>query len=271
LAEINLAEYSAELIRHIERGFSFKALQALESRSGLAALRLASIMRTLARRKASGRLSPDESERLLRISSIVDDAVNLFEGDVGSAVKWLTTPRKTLGNQPPLAYSRTELGALEVESLIGRLEPRNFLVTVTACENTPDMPSPGRVRGSSAAVGTIPEPQSSTPHNRSRSPRSRCWFTWTLRTCWRNMCCLRWKLTMPRRTPRGYPGIGDPIRLNSGLSATNGSWREVRRSFRVPSALVLGESNFLLNPGHPDFAKLRIGKPLPFRFDSRLK
>lgn len=117
---------SAELIRHIEQGFRFKALQALESRSGLAVSRLASILgipeRTLARRKASGRLSPDESERLLRISSIFDDAVNLFEGDVGSAVKWLTTPRKALGNQPPLAYSRTELGALEVESLIGRLE-----------------------------------------------------------------------------------------------------------------------------------------------------
>ncbi len=39
---------------------------------------------------------------------------------------------------------------------------------------------------------------------------------------------------------------------------------------RVPSALVPGENNFLLNPQHPDFAKLRIGKPLSFRFDPRL-
>jgi RES domain-containing protein len=38
---------------------------------------------------------------------------------------------------------------------------------------------------------------------------------------------------------------------------------------RVPSTLVPGESNFLLNPRHPDFRKLRIGKALPFLFDPR--
>jgi RES domain-containing protein len=38
----------------------------------------------------------------------------------------------------------------------------------------------------------------------------------------------------------------------------------------VPSVLVPGESNFLLNPGHTDFARLKIGKPISFRFDSRL-
>ncbi len=40
---------------------------------------------------------------------------------------------------------------------------------------------------------------------------------------------------------------------------------------QVPSALVPGENNFLLNPAHQDFAKLRFGKPLAFRFDPRLK
>lgn len=39
---------------------------------------------------------------------------------------------------------------------------------------------------------------------------------------------------------------------------------------RVPSAVVPGENNFLLNPRHEDFPQLRIGKPLPFRFDPRL-
>lgn len=115
-----------QLIRQVERGFSYKTLRALESRSGIAASRIASIIgvpeRTLARRKASGRLTPDESERLLRISAVFEDAVDLFEGDVTAAVHWLTTPKRALGNQPPLAFSRTELGAREVENLIGRLE-----------------------------------------------------------------------------------------------------------------------------------------------------
>lgn len=39
---------------------------------------------------------------------------------------------------------------------------------------------------------------------------------------------------------------------------------------RVPSATLPAESNFLLNPRHPEFPKLRIGKVLPFRFDPRL-
>jgi RES domain-containing protein len=38
---------------------------------------------------------------------------------------------------------------------------------------------------------------------------------------------------------------------------------------RVPSTLVPGESNFLLNPRHEDFSKLRIGKAFPFQFDPR--
>lgn len=40
---------------------------------------------------------------------------------------------------------------------------------------------------------------------------------------------------------------------------------------RVPSVVVPGEGNYLLNPLHRDFAKLVIGKPQPYRFDPRLK
>jgi RES domain-containing protein len=39
---------------------------------------------------------------------------------------------------------------------------------------------------------------------------------------------------------------------------------------RVPSVLVPGESNFLLNPRHPDFGKIGISRSHAFRFDPRL-
>ena len=39
---------------------------------------------------------------------------------------------------------------------------------------------------------------------------------------------------------------------------------------RVPSTLVPGESNFLLNPRHAGFLKLQFSEPLPFHFDPRL-
>jgi len=42
-------------------------------------------------------------------------------------------------------------------------------------------------------------------------------------------------------------------------------------ALRVPSALVPGESNFLLNPQHSDFKTLKISKPLPFLFDPRFR
>lgn len=120
------ASSSGELIRQVERGFSFAALRNMETHSGIEISRLAEIIgipeRTLARRKAGGRLTSEESERLLRIARVFEKAVDLFEGNGGEALDWLTSPKKALGNQVPLAYSRTELGAREVENLIGRLE-----------------------------------------------------------------------------------------------------------------------------------------------------
>ena len=38
----------------------------------------------------------------------------------------------------------------------------------------------------------------------------------------------------------------------------------------VPSAVIERESNYLINPMHPDFASVNVGEPEPFEFDSRL-
>lgn len=38
----------------------------------------------------------------------------------------------------------------------------------------------------------------------------------------------------------------------------------------VPSAVIPGEINFLLNPAHADFATLLIARPRKFEFDKRL-
>ena len=120
------ASNASELIQQVERGFSFKALHTLESRSGLPGTALAGLVgipeRTLARRKSKGKFTPEESERLLRLGTVFEQAVELFEGDNAAALRWLTAPRKALEGKTPLAYARTELGAREVEDLIGRLE-----------------------------------------------------------------------------------------------------------------------------------------------------
>lgn len=38
----------------------------------------------------------------------------------------------------------------------------------------------------------------------------------------------------------------------------------------VPSVLIPDELNYLINPAHRDFRRLRINKPAPFQFDPRM-
>ena len=38
----------------------------------------------------------------------------------------------------------------------------------------------------------------------------------------------------------------------------------------VPSVVAPGERNYLLNPAHPDFSKIKWSKPSPFKWDPRL-
>ncbi|MEN8201988.1 MAG: RES family NAD+ phosphorylase [Bacteroidota bacterium] len=40
---------------------------------------------------------------------------------------------------------------------------------------------------------------------------------------------------------------------------------------KVPSAIVPGDSNYLINPGHPDFHRITIQSAEPFLFDTRIK
>jgi RES domain-containing protein len=54
--------------------------------------------------------------------------------------------------------------------------------------------------------------------------------------------------------------------------AIGDAWvREVRSAvLALPSVIVPGELNYLLNPAHPAFKKISIGKPERFAFDPRL-
>jgi RES domain-containing protein len=49
-------------------------------------------------------------------------------------------------------------------------------------------------------------------------------------------------------------------------------WLQDARSLvlAVPNVIIPAETNYLLNPAHPDFRRIRIGKPTPFVFDPRL-
>lgn len=120
------ARSTLELLEKVERGFSYATFVRLQRAIDVPAQDLADFVqipaRTLLRRKETGRLHSDESDRVLRVSRLLERAIELFEGNAAAARNWLASPAKALAGHTPLDFARTEAGAREVESLIGRLE-----------------------------------------------------------------------------------------------------------------------------------------------------
>lgn len=110
----------------VRNGLAYRALDRFSRETELPLGALGELIqipsRTLVRRKTEGRLHPEESDRLLRVSRIFGLAIDLFEGDRALALHWLSSAQHALGDETPMALIQTDVGAREVESLIGRLE-----------------------------------------------------------------------------------------------------------------------------------------------------
>jgi putative toxin-antitoxin system antitoxin component (TIGR02293 family) len=119
------AKHPTELIRKIQKGLRFSELETLQDSIDLPfeqlAAKLAISRSTLQRRKAAGRLSPDESDKVMRLSRLLEHATKVF-GDIERARAWLKFPQRGLGGAVPLDYAETEVGAREVDDLLGRIE-----------------------------------------------------------------------------------------------------------------------------------------------------
>lgn len=72
----------------------------------------------------------------------------------------------------------------------------------------------------------------------------------------------------PQRLPRNWRVSPPP----AGTRALGDAWYAAGASavLRVPSVVVPGESNYVLNPAHPGFTRITIGAPMAFPFDLRL-
>jgi len=114
------------LVKRLGDGLPFTAFERFRKSLDLSAKDLGGLIlitsRTLARRKEKGRLRPDESDRLLRVARIFGRAISLFEGDATAARMWLAKANTALGGASPLEMVTSEVGAREIDGLIGRLE-----------------------------------------------------------------------------------------------------------------------------------------------------
>jgi RES domain-containing protein len=71
----------------------------------------------------------------------------------------------------------------------------------------------------------------------------------------------------PKQLPRDWRQVPAP----PALAAIGNQFVDSLRAavLMVPSALAPSELNWLINPGHPAFARIRVNPAEPFRYESR--
>lgn len=115
----------SKMIKCVQDGLPIAELDALQASLAVPmeslATKLGISKATLHRRKLEGKLWPDESDRVVRYARLMGKAVKVF-GGMENAREWLNCPQFGLGGAVPLDYAETEIGAREVENLLGRIE-----------------------------------------------------------------------------------------------------------------------------------------------------
>lgn len=119
-------DYSpSEMIDVIQDGLPVYELDALQAMLDIPIDQLAPKLgiskATLHRRKAQGFLAAAESDRVVRFARLMGKAIDVFETQE-NAQQWLKAPQIGLGGAVPFDFAETEIGAREVEDLLGRIE-----------------------------------------------------------------------------------------------------------------------------------------------------
>jgi putative toxin-antitoxin system antitoxin component (TIGR02293 family) len=108
--------------QEIREGIPFERLQRLAERLALTQEALTRVLgiskRTLQRRKESGRLSPEESDRVERLLRVWRLALRAFDDEEDEARAWLTTPKRELDDETPVEHLDTEPGARAVSEML---------------------------------------------------------------------------------------------------------------------------------------------------------
>ena len=115
----------AELADLIRKGLPSGSLivlgEKLELKNAALSETLGIPQRTLTRRMSRhSRLTVAESDRTVRLARVYATAVEMI-GNAGKAAGWLRTPNRALGGQVPIDQLDTDLGAREVENILGRI------------------------------------------------------------------------------------------------------------------------------------------------------
>lgn len=116
---------TAYMIDKVRDGLPFVEFHAMREMLGVTEERLGAWLgmsrATLHRRKKLGTLDRAESDRLVRYARLMSHATAALGGLEG-ARSWLMAPAFAFNGECPLDFADTEIGAREVDALLGRLE-----------------------------------------------------------------------------------------------------------------------------------------------------
>ncbi len=116
---------AAYMIDKVRDGLPFAEFHAMQEMLGVTEERLGAWLgmprATLHRRKKSGNLDRAASDRLVRYARLMSHATAAL-GGIEGARSWLAAPAIAFNGECPLDFADTEIGAREVDALLGRLE-----------------------------------------------------------------------------------------------------------------------------------------------------
>ena len=110
-----------DLLERVRAGLPIAAVDELGERFGLDRVTLRALLRLSASPSSRVLLGAEESDRLVRFARIAAFASEVL-GDDAKASRWLQRPNRALSGSPPLSLLDTDLGAREVEAVLGRIE-----------------------------------------------------------------------------------------------------------------------------------------------------
>ncbi len=113
------------MIGKVRDGLPFAEFYTMQEMLGVTEERLGAWLgmsrATLHRRKKLGSLDRAESDRLVRYARLMSHATAAL-GGIEGARSWLLAPAIAFHGESPLDFADTEIGAREVDALLGRLE-----------------------------------------------------------------------------------------------------------------------------------------------------
>ena len=112
-----------DLVREIRNGLPAESVDRFVRAGKLTNVEVDRIVlprKTLAHRKEIGKLTADQSDRLMRVARVIAFAEETF-GDERKAHTWLRRETSALGGSAPLDLLDTEEGAREVEAVLIRI------------------------------------------------------------------------------------------------------------------------------------------------------